>query len=85
MAKIIRVTGYLVVHDNVSEREVEEIASDCLGGKFDGIPKHFSAESVSLGENLFWSEAWQNHPLNRVDCPITECEKYFVKRKEKIW
>lgn len=77
MAKIIKVTGYLVVEDDVDEKIVEETAKEILSSKFDGIGQCFQTKSRSLGKNLFYEEDWNNHPLNSIDCKIETCESYF--------
>jgi len=77
MAKIIKVTGYLVVEDDVNEKIIEETAQEILSSKFDGIRHCFHTKSKSLGKNLFYEEEWLNHPLNSKDCKIETCESYF--------
>lgn len=73
MAKIIKITGYLIGDDDLDENEVALVAKSILGGKFDCIEKPFQAQSEEIPD---WND---NHPLNYINCPITECEKYFEK------
>lgn len=79
MAKIIKVTGYLVAHDDVNEDRVAEAAKELLGDEFDCVSQGFHAESSSLGEDefFFYDGTFDNHPLNKFDCPIETCERYF--------
>lgn len=74
MAKIIKVTGYLVdTWDCLSESEIELAAGEILGSKFDCIAKSFRADSRDIGE---WDD---NHRLNEISCTFEECERYFDK------
>lgn len=74
MAKIIKVTGYLVaLDDDIDEKEIALAAKEILGSKFDCIEKPFVAETADVGE---WHD---NHELNYYDCPIDVCESYFKK------
>lgn len=71
MSKIIKITGYLIAHDDVDEDEIALAAKEILGSKFDCIEKPFAAESKDIGE------LDDEHPLIYFDCPVSECEKYF--------
>ena len=42
MAKLVKITGYIVLNDDVNE-------------------------------------AWNNHPLNKINCTAETCESYFEK------
>lgn len=79
MAKLVKINGYIVLNDDINETEIEIAASEILSSKFDGISHGFQTESVSLGENLFYDESWENHPLNNINCTAETCESYFKK------
>ena len=74
MAKIFKVTGYFVDPNG-------EENSDRLETWFDEhrymFYKHLQIEECDIGE---WDD---ENPLNDVDSPVSECEKYFVKRSHK--
>lgn len=79
MAKIVKVTGYLVIpYDDcfyedslpggpLHAQTIEEI----LSGKCDAIAKNFKLEDRDIEE---WDD---DNALNSINCPISECEKYF--------
>lgn len=74
MAKIIKITGYLVTPDDyIDEREVALAAGEILGSKFDCIEKPFVTKIADVDN---WHD---NHELNRYDCPIAVCEQYFKR------
>lgn len=76
MAKIIKITGYLVTNDDyIDEDEIAPAAGEMLSSKFDCIIKPFAAETADVDN---WND---NHVLNRCDCPSDVCEKYFERKK----
>lgn len=77
MAKLVKVTGYIILHDDVNDAEIKTVASEILSSKFDGISHGFQTDSVSLGKDLFYNEDWNNHPLNKINCTAETCESYF--------
>ena len=78
MAKIIKLTGYLIAtDDDMDEREIAIAAKEILSSKFDCIGKPFTTESADIG---IWSD---EHKLNYIDCPVSVCEQYFNK-SEKV-
>lgn len=77
MAKIIKVTGYLVAHDDLDEERVARAAGDILSDKFECVNGPFVVQSTPLGISFF-DEAWDNHPLNRIDCSMDVCEQFFA-------
>ena len=77
MAKLLKITGYLVAEDSVNDCTLANTAKQVLASKFDCIEKPFMIESISLGEDLFYSDEWKNHPLNSINCSIETCESYF--------
>lgn len=81
MAKLIKIVGYLVSDDDVDECEIEVAAKEILESKFDSIGYPFSANSVSLRKDLFFSKEWYNNPLNKVNCSIKDIESYFKREK----
>lgn len=69
MAKIFKVSGYYV--DPNGDFDALDVAI-ALRENLDLIDHHIEVEEVDLpGE---WED---NNPLNRCDCPVSECEKYF--------
>ena len=71
MAKLFKVTTYIV--DPVDEFATDDRLEDCLiyCTQRDLNLEHTQIQSVDLGE---W---YDEHPLNYVDCPKAEFEKYF--------
>lgn len=82
MAKIVKVTGYLVypeMDDDNFFRQSEvggylniNRLQDAFGSYCDAIAKNFTIEDRDIGE---WSD---DNVLNDVNCPVSECEKYFA-------
>lgn len=68
MAKIYRITGYFVDSgDEYSEEDLKVAIEDCA----DVIPRHIEVKGKDIGE---WED---DNPLNRFDCPKSECDRYF--------
>ena len=68
MAKIYKISGYILdVGGDYDEDHVEWL----IGRYSDLVVRDLQVESVDIGE---WDD---DHPLNRWDCPVSECEKYF--------
>lgn len=69
MAKIFKISGYFVdPNGDFDAIDVVEIIKQ----RVDLIDHYVEVEEVDLpGE---WDD---DNPLNRYDCPIAECEKYF--------
>ena len=66
MAKIYKISGYVIdVNDEWNENELRWLLEN------DVIIKHFKAKDADIGE---W---YDENPLNYINCPIEECEKYF--------
>lgn len=77
MAKIIKITGYLVtLDDSLDEQEIALAAKEILGSKFNCIEKPFTAQTAEIGE---WHD---DHELNYTFCPVSDCEKYFTEDYE---
>lgn len=75
MAKIFKVSGYLVDADGFSN--ADEVIAEVSSG-FDGmINQHVHVEESDIGE---WDD---ESPLNYDNCDLAECEKYF-KRKVPV-
>ena len=68
MAKIFKISGYMV--DPNGDLEAEDLRVS-LEEDYDAIAHHIQIEEVDLPE---WDD---DNPLNRLDCPVAECEKYF--------
>ena len=69
MAKIFKVSGYFV--DPNGDFAASDVAI-ALRENLDLIDHYVEVEEVDLpGE---WDD---DNPLNRRDCPVAECEKYF--------
>jgi hypothetical protein len=74
MAKLYKLTVYLTdIDDSFSEQNLE----DYIYWRFrdDLFVDHVQLKSANIGE---WDD---DHPLNHIDCPKEEFEKYF-KEKE---
>lgn len=72
MAKIIKLTGYLVTDDdNIDEKEIAFATKEILSDKFDCIGKPFKAEVATIED---WND---NHELNYINSTTDVCEKYF--------
>lgn len=71
MAKIFKISGYFV--DPNGDFDAADVAI-ALRENLDLIDRYVEVEEVDLpGE---WDD---DNPLNRCDCPVAECEKYFYK------
>lgn len=67
-SKIYKIQCYVVdVHGEYDENYVNWL----IQRYSDLFTHHFKCESADIGE---WHD---HHPLNYLDCPIGECEKYF--------
>lgn len=70
MAKIFKISGYYI--DPNGDWDESDLQTE-LEERFDLIDQHIKVESKDIGE---WED---NNPLNKYDCPVEECEKYFSK------
>ena len=68
MAKIFKVTGYFVDYND--EYDCDRLKVDLEQG-YDLIVPHVNIEERDIGE---WDD---DNPLNLLDCPKAECEKFF--------
>ena len=68
MPKIIKFSGYFIDISDVYDSRGIEIA---LRDFPDVLSRHIRAEEKDIEE---WDD---DNPLNRRDCPESECEKYF--------
>ena len=75
MAKIFKVTTYIVDYND--EFTTDERLDDCLTycTQNDLNLQHTQIQSADLGE---W---YDEHPLNYVNCPKAEFEKYFKENQ----
>jgi hypothetical protein len=72
MAKIFKISGYLVDPDDLYRLSViEDVISYAL---YDMVHQHIHVEEADIGE---WDD---ESPLDYDNCDLAECEKYF-KRK----
>ena len=88
MAKIIKVTGYFVCPDMDDDAFFNESSSggcldtkrieEVLNGACDVIAKNFTIDDRDIGE---WDD---DNVLNDVNCPASECEKYFADGSDLI-
>ena len=71
MAKLFKITTYVV--DSNDEFATGDRLEDCIiyCTQNDFNLEHIEIQSTDIGE---W---YDEHPLNYVDCPKTEFEKYF--------
>jgi hypothetical protein len=71
MAKLFKIQAYIVDYGDefCTNKYLEDYLVQCT--QHDLNLEHLKAQGVELGE---WDD---NHPLNRVDCPESEYEKYF--------
>ena len=72
MAKIFKFSGYMV--DPGGDLTDERLRVSLEEG-YDAIAHHIQIEERDLGE---WDD---DNLLNRCDCPVSECEKYFEKNR----
>lgn len=71
MAKIFKFSGYVVApDDDFNYDDLEDFLSSCP----DAIVKHINIAERDVGE---WDD---DNPLNYLDCPVEECEKYFKEK-----
>ncbi len=82
MAKILKITGYMICPDiddeaffddsrsggRLNPKSIEEV----LNGACDVIAKNFKLEDRDIRE---WDD---DNVLNSINCPVSECEKYFA-------
>ena len=74
MAKIFKVTGYFVDPNDSYDSDNLRVE---LEQNYDLISHQFKVEECNIGE-------WDDEILlNKIDCPVSECEKYFVKKGHK--
>ena len=67
-SKIYKIQCYVVdIHGEYEENHVKFLIDQYS----DLFAKHFKVESADIGE---WHD---EHPLNYINSPIEECEKYF--------
>lgn len=71
MAKIFKITGYFV--DCNDDYDCDRLKID-LEQDYDLIAHHINVEERDIDE---WDD---DIPLNKIDCPVSECEKYFIKK-----
>ena len=76
MAKLIKITGYLIADDTINEHDIKNSAGEILASRFDCIKAPFTVESAHLCDSLV-TEEWNNHPLNSINSTFSDCEKYF--------
>ncbi len=69
MAKIFKFTGYYIDPNGGIDPEDVSLQLQEIG--LDVFDHHVRVEEADVDN---W---YDNHPLNHVDCPIEECEKYF--------
>ena len=71
MPKLFKITTYLVDCNDefVTDDRLEDCIIYCTQNDLD--LRHTKIESADIGE---WDD---DHPLNYMDCPETEYEKYF--------
>ena len=71
MAKLFKISAYIVDMDD--EFSTEDRVEDCLiyCTQNDLELRHIKIDSADIGE---WED---DHPLNYIDCPKAEFEKYF--------
>ena len=74
MAKLFKIEAYIV--DFCEEFETEDRLEDCLiwCTQKDLNLEHLKIDSADIGE---WHD---EHPLNYMDCPKAEFEKYFKEK-----
>lgn len=69
MAKLFKLTAYVVdYNDEFSKRELADILEY---GPYDIHLRQMEVDGADIGE---WDD---DHPLNYIDCPKAEFEKYF--------
>lgn len=73
MARIHKINGYLIDPNGDYNADNIEIGITERSG-LDVFSQHLHVETAECG--VFWN----NHPLNKVDCDLAECEKYFPKQ-----
>lgn len=73
MAKVFKISAYVVdMNDEFdTEYDIEDCIIYCTQNDFH--LDHLTIDSADIGE---WHD---EHPLNYVDCPLEEFEKYFKK------
>ena len=83
MAKIIRVVTYLVANDDVDEQEAAAAARQLLNSTMDCVA-HSYADSATISDDphYFFSDEFDNSPLNLFDCPESACKAYFEGGKQ---
>ena len=75
MAKVFKFSAYVV--DPNGEFSTDDRFEDCLiyCTQNDISLRHLKIESADIGE---WEDG---HPLNYLNCPTAEFEKYFKEKK----
>ncbi len=85
MAKLIKVTGFLVGYDDTDEKELALVAKEILGSKFNCKEKPFKTDSVSIGpDDIFYDERYHDDPLNSIFTTFEYCDNRFRKTKMTI-
>lgn len=69
MAKLFKLTAYIV--DYNEEFDEHDLADTLEYGPYDIHLRHMKVDGADIGE---WHD---DHPLNYIDCPKAEFEKYF--------
>ena len=73
MARIHKINGYLIdTNGDYSADNIETAITERSG--LDVFSQHLCIETAECGE---WAD---EHPLNKLDCDVAECEKYFPKQ-----
>lgn len=75
MAKLFKIQAYIVdYNDEFNADNVEEYLDYCT-------QRHFSLDHIKVAEADL-GEFYDEHPLNYVDCPEAEFEKYFKENNK---
>ena len=75
MAKLHKIQFYLLDYNN-DFRTLEKLENYIQYTIRYGLPEHIHITSTDLGE---W---YDEHPLNYIDCPESEYEKYFKENDQ---
>ncbi len=76
MAKLFKIQAYIV--DPNGGFNKYNLADTIEYGPYDIHLRHISIDETDLGE---WDD---DHPLNCIDCPEAEYEKYFPKETQLV-
>lgn len=77
MAKLHKVQFYILDYNN-NFRTLGDLENYINCTIRYGLPEHVHVTSTDIGE---WDD---DHPLNQVDCPESEYEKYFNENNDEI-